>query len=231
MKKLKNLMLTLLLVTCFVMALPMVGSAATKYYVTKTAVNLRSGAGTKYSRVILLPKAAVVKVTSTSNSKWYKVQYQNNNQQKFNGYIYKSYLQSASKYVTTAAVNLRSGTGTGTSKVTTIPKKATVIITDTYTGEWYKAVYFTSGGKVYRGYVHQNYLKPSGAKTGSYKTTDNVFMHKNPSISSVSVIVVPKGKTVTVKNISHGKWYYCTYKASNGKTYKGYISNVCLKKK
>ena len=231
MKKARSLVITLLLMFAFVMAVPVTGSAASKYYVTTTAVNLRSGASTRSGRVLLLPKEAAVKYLGKSGSNWYKVEYQNNNQQKFRGYIYKSYLTTAKIYKTSASLNIRRGTSTNTSVVATVPKGGKVIIVNTYTGAWYKTVYFAPNGRVYRGYTHQSYLRRDGAKTGNYKTTDSVYMHRKPSMSSSSVIVVPKGKTVKVTNISNGKWYYCSYKASNGRTSTGYISNVCLKKK
>ena len=143
----------------------------------------------------------------------------------------KSHLGHAKTYITSASLNIRRGTSTNTPIVKTIPKGGKAIIVNTYTGEWYKTVYFAPNGKVYRGYTHQRYLRREGAKKGAYKTTDSVYMHRSPSMSSSSVIVVPKGKTVNVTNLSNGKWYYCSYKASNGRTYKGYVSNVCLKKK
>lgn len=231
MKKARSLVITLLLMFAFVMAVPVIGSAAGRYYVTTTDVNLRSGASTRSGRVLLLPKEAAVKYLGKSGNNWYRVEYQNNNQQKFRGYIYKTYLQYAKSYITSAKLNIRRGTSSNTSVVATVPKGGKVIIVNTYTGAWYKTVYYAPNGKIYRGYTYQSYLRREGAKKGAYKTTDAVYMHRSPSMSSSSVIVVPKGKTVNVTNLSNGKWYYCSYKASNGRTYKGYVSNVCLKKK
>lgn len=231
MRKARSLVITMLLMFVFMLAVPVTGSAASKFYVTTTTVNLRKGASTKSARVLELPREAVVKYLGKSGSNWYKVEYQNNRQQKFRGYIYKKYLQYAKTYITSASLNIRKGTSTRTSVVKTIPKGGRVIIVNTYTGAWYKSVYFASNGRVYRGYTYQRYLRREGAGKGAYKTTDSVYMHRSPSMSSSSVIVVPKGKTVNVTNLSNGKWYYCSYKASNGRTYKGYVSNVCLKKK
>ena len=79
--------------------------------------------------------------------------------------------------------------------------------------------------------LRSNYLRKDGAKKGNYITTDDVYMHRKPSMTSTNMLVVPKGRTVKVTKMTNGKWYYCTYKSSKGRTYKGYISNVCLKKK
>ena len=75
MKKARSLVITLLLMFAFVMAVPVTGSAASKYYVTTTAVNLRSGASTRSGRVLLLPKEAAVKYLGKSGSHWYTVAY------------------------------------------------------------------------------------------------------------------------------------------------------------
>ena len=186
MKKWKKALLTLALLISFVIAVPVTGLAAAKYYAT---VNVRSGPGTNYRRVLLLPEKEAVKVTG-STKYWYKVEYQNYYQQKYRGYISKNYLKSADIYKTSASLNLRRGTSTNTGKAATIPKGAKVSITDTYTGDWYRTVYYAS-----------------------------------------NILVVPKGRTVKVTKMTNGKWYYCTYKSSKGRTYKGYISNVCLRKK
>ena len=115
----KNMLLTLVLIVCFALAVPVTGSAAVKYYVTTATVNVRSGPGTNYRRVLLLPEKEAVKVTG-STKYWYKVEYQNYYQQKYRGYISKSYLKSADIYKTSAGLNLRRGTSTNTGKVATI---------------------------------------------------------------------------------------------------------------
>ena len=51
MKKWKKALLTLALLISFVIAVPVTGLAAAKYYVTTATVNVRSGPGTNYRRV------------------------------------------------------------------------------------------------------------------------------------------------------------------------------------
>lgn len=225
MKNCKNFfkaaVLSMLLVLCF----PVIASAA-NYYVTTTTVNLRAKAGTQYERVLELPKECVVDVKSKANKNWYRVEYKNNAQQVFRGYIYSKYLAKADVYKTTCNLYMRkSPSGTAVVK---IPKGSDVIVVNTYTGLWYKSVYFNKKNKVYRGYTYQDHLTKKGAKKGTYVTTDSVYMHTEPNITSASVIVVPKGKKVTVVNIKHGKWYQAKYRV-NGKTYIGYISNLILR--
>ena len=69
---------------------------------------------------------------------------------------------------------------------------------------------------------------PTTTTTKTMKTTGNVYMRNGAGITYGAILVIPKGKTVTVKSskkASNGKlWYYVTY---NGKT--GYVSSAYLK--
>lgn len=134
MKKARSLVITMLLMFVFALAIPVTSSAA-RIYVTTATVNLRRGASTKYCKSLGTSRMeAVVKYLGKSGKNWYKVEYQNNNQQKFRGYIYKKYLQYAKTYITSASLNIRRGTSTNTPVVKTIPKGGKAIIVNTYTG-------------------------------------------------------------------------------------------------
>ncbi|MCC8064904.1 MAG: SH3 domain-containing protein, partial [Clostridiales bacterium] len=102
-------------------------SASAETATTTAALNLRSGAGTSYSVVTVLPKGATVTVLSKTNSAWYQVSYTNSAGTKWTGYASASYLKLSSSSgstnesdsgastetaTTTAALNLRSGAGT-----------------------------------------------------------------------------------------------------------------------
>ena len=63
-------------------------SVSVKAKVTGSVVYMRAGAGTKYSPVTMLSKGTVVKVLSTSNSKWWKVSYGS-----YTGYMSSRYLK------------------------------------------------------------------------------------------------------------------------------------------
>ncbi|MCC8099777.1 MAG: SH3 domain-containing protein, partial [Clostridiales bacterium] len=60
---------------------------------TACALNLRSGAGTSYSVVKVLPKGAAVTVLDKSNSSWYKVSYTDASGKSWTGYASARYLQ------------------------------------------------------------------------------------------------------------------------------------------
>lgn len=129
------------------------------------SLNLRSGPGTGYSKVASIPANAELTITGIENG-WYKTSYNGNE-----GYVSSDYitLSTSSSAETTAtepidttrtgipntdgsSLNLRSGPGTGYSKVASIPSSAVLTITDEESG-WYKTSY---NGKT--GYVSADYI-------------------------------------------------------------------------
>jgi uncharacterized protein YraI len=149
-------------------------STATSYTGTvvncTTAVNVRSGPGTSYSKVGTAKKGA----TYTVKKKYYTADW---HQISYNGktaYIHKSYLSvkavtskgtatptpsTATSYTgtvvnCTTAVNVRSGPGTSYSKVGTAKKGATYTVKKKYyTADWHQISY---NGKT--AYIHKQYL-------------------------------------------------------------------------
>ncbi|MGP5397411.1 SH3 domain-containing protein [Arthrobacter rhombi] len=132
--------------------------------VTKANLNMRSGAGTKYKSVLVIPKNAKVAVASTAKS-WAKVTYQGKK-----GYVAASYLKTVAPAkapvrkpakapaksvtkVTKANLNMRSGAGTKYKSVLVIPKNAKVAVAST-AKSWAKVTY-----KGKKGYVAASYLK------------------------------------------------------------------------
>lgn len=69
---------------------------------------------------------------------------------------------------------------------------------------------------------------------GTYKTTGNLNMRAGAGTSNTILTVIPKGDTVTCygyyTNVNNTKWYYVTYKSSNGVRFTGYVSSEYLKK-
>lgn len=129
------------------------------------SLNLRSGPGTSYSKVASIPANAILTITGIENG-WYKTSYNGSE-----GYVSSDYitLSTSSSAETTAteptnttrtgilntngsSLNLRSGPGTGYSKVASIPAGAVLTITAEESG-WYKTSY---NGKT--GYVSADYI-------------------------------------------------------------------------
>lgn len=62
-------------------------------YKATTSVYMRKSASASSSIVMVVPEGVKVSVTSTANSKWYKVSYTNSKGNTYTGYIYSKYLK------------------------------------------------------------------------------------------------------------------------------------------
>lgn len=119
-------------------------------------LNMRTGAGTSYGVITVIPNGSKVEVLESSNG-WDKVVYNGNT-----GYASSTYLSAQAE--TTAPVaptlyksakynlNMRTGPGTGYARVLTIPAGGQVQVLET-SGGWDKIVY--SG---YTGWASSEYL-------------------------------------------------------------------------
>ena len=207
---------------------------------TTAALNMRSGAGTDYSKIMTMPKGAEVIVQSTSNG-WSKIVYNNTV-----GYASAQYLSSTSEVsgsfgtgtISGSDVRMRSGAGTSYSIIGTYDKGTQMKITGA-SGNWYAVSY---GGKT--GYVSADYMtlsagapsadtsKPAPAPsptptpapapvTGGFKGAvigTGVRMRSQPNTNSSVLGYYSNGVTMTVLGSVDG-WYKASY---NGKT--GYVS-------
>ena len=170
-------------------------SQGTTQYVNSTSgLNVRSGAGTTYSKLGTLEYKEKVTVLSTSNG-WAKINYTGQT-----GYVSSSYLQTTVpggttsennnssttttvKYVNaTSGLNVRSGAGTSYSKIGSLDYKEKVTVLSTSNG-WAKINY-----KGQAGYVSSSYLQ-STVPSGS---TSNSGSNNSVSASASSVIAYAK---------------------------------------
>ncbi|MCI1858245.1 MAG: SH3 domain-containing protein [Sporolactobacillus sp.] len=194
-------------------------------YVTATALNVRTGPGTKYKRVKVLRHNAKVTVTST-RSGWYGIKDGGKKRYVSAKYIKKGNPPAAKKpakkssfksfagYVTATALNVRTGPGTKYQRVKTLRRNAKVTVTNTRSG-WYG---IKDGGKTR--YVSAKYIKkgnppPAAKKTTSKSVTtpldyspvktfqayigyDNLKVYQNPTVKSTVVAVLREKTKVTV---------------------------------
>lgn len=191
-------------------------SASVINYKTKTNLNLRSGASTKYKTLVTIPKNKEVTYVSKSGS-WYKVKYGSKT-----GYVSSSYLTKVTTKVTTKApspkvsktatpvktytvtanLNLRKGASTKYSTLLSIPKgKAVTYISKS--GSWSKVKY---GSKT--GYVSSKYLKavvpksaPKIASTPSKPVVEPVV--KAPQTPKAPPIQTTKGQ-ININSTKYG---------------------------
>ena len=152
-------------------------TSTTTKIVTATNLNVRSGAGTKYSIIGSLKKGTSVSVISESNG-WSKINYNGKT-----GYVSSKYLAyntssnnnssnetvKYKKIVTATSLNFRNGPSTTSSKIGSIKEGSEVGVISESNG-WSKISY---NGKI--GYVSSKYL---GDKTTSSSSTSSEKVEK-----------------------------------------------------
>lgn len=208
--------------TIFFAGQPAVTAYAATTAKTTTAVYMRKGATTSSKSILVVPSGKEVTVLDTSNTKWYKVKYNNKT-----GYIYTKYLKNT---VTTetlkTAVNLRKSMSTANSKniIRVLPKGAKVTILSKEKNNWYKVSWNNYKGYIKGGYfMTSSSAKPAETIKEKRVAKTAVNFRKSNSTSSKILGVIQKGKTVYELQLVSGGWSKVEY---NGKV--GYVMRKYL---
>jgi peptidoglycan/xylan/chitin deacetylase (PgdA/CDA1 family) len=190
-------------------------SAETK--VTTANLNLRTGPGTAYAVITVIPKGAEVSVDSYSGN-WAHATYGS-----YVGYASNTYLASLSggtAMVTTANLNFRTGPGTGYSIIMVIPKGSQVMV-DSTSGGWAHASY---SGRT--GYLSMTYLSGSLPDTGgayTRYTTADLNLRSGPGTGYAILAVIPRGTELTITSSGNG-WAVTSYGGRSGYVSTAYLS-------
>ncbi|MBR1820656.1 MAG: SH3 domain-containing protein [Clostridia bacterium] len=146
---------------------------------------------------------------------------------------------SGSYYCTANRVNLRSGPSSSYASEAKLMKGDVVTYISKSNG-WYKVSYYSKkSNSVIEGYVYRKYLSsvaPTSTKSSSskssislstnYKTTVNLRVRSEPSITSGYVRAkLKKGTKVSVVK-QKKSWVYVTYKGGSGWVSAKYLSKV-----
>ncbi|MCR5826017.1 MAG: SH3 domain-containing protein [Oscillospiraceae bacterium] len=216
--------------------------------ITGDVVNARSGPGTGYSRVELLAKGKQVTILAEDGN-WFKIAWNNST-----GYVYKSYVSASNSGSTAAAssatpnatitggnINVRTGPGTGYSRITVVGTGKRVAVLET-SGNWYKIGFDGKTGYIISSYVIRDdaaatqsaaaTAAPAPAATTPTATTaapaaavegnatvkgGNINVRSGPGTGYSRVAIVGTGKRVTLLSEAGG-WCQIGF---DGKT--GYI--------
>lgn len=208
--------------------------------VTTNVLNVRSGAGTSYSKIGSLKKGDAFTVTGSakdkSGVKWYKFKYSSNK----TGYVSSKFVDiklptvtnvsnlKGTVNVSSGTLNVRSGPGSGYSKLGSLAKGNTFVITGKAkdsSGKWWYRLTFS--GK--NGYVSSSYVKTTSTASAVTSVTntkgtvntksDPLTIRSGPGSNYSSLGTLAKGKTFTITGKakdSSGVWWY-QFKF-NGKT-------------
>ncbi|WP_434796452.1 SH3 domain-containing protein [Terrisporobacter vanillatitrophus] len=163
--------------------------------VTASRVNIRSGAGTKYSIVDTVIKGTKFKYISRCSNGWYKVEYKGRTRYITDKYTKISGLASTSDSikkvgkVTASALNVRSGASTKYSVKKTIKMNSVVGVISSYSNGWSKVKLSSST----TGYVCTKYLKVYAGDSSdikvSYKTASSSSSNKPSSSSKLDTVL------------------------------------------
>lgn len=219
-----------------------VGEKAT---VTADVLNVRSGAGTGYSKIGTVKKGYTFTVTGSANDKsgvkWYKFNFNSRT-----GYVTSQYVNIKSNSVislsnTTGTVkegplNVRSGPGTSYKSLGTLTQGKSFSVTgkvQNSAGVWWYRLSFN--GKT--GYVHSKYVTIKTTSSNVIKvlkntkgtvTTNSLNVRSGPGTAYAKLGAFAKGKTFTVtgkiKDNSGAWWYRLTYSGKTGYVHSNYVT-------
>lgn len=158
----------LILLLCVVMLTMAAGAVSQGGVTTRTAVNVRTGAGTSNSIIATVP-AGTTLISGGQVNGWYKVVYNGTV-----GYVSGDYVTPSNSVsgnfgtgtVVASAVNLRSGPSTSSGVITTLNKGATMSVIGV-SGEWYHVNYNGT-----QAYINSAYVGLSGASAPSQGNTN-----------------------------------------------------------
>ncbi|WP_411730926.1 SH3 domain-containing protein [Paeniglutamicibacter sp.] len=206
---------------------PVIQSVKKTTYTTKAKVVARKAVDAKSAAAVSIPAKKNVSVDAKSGS-WLRVNYAGktgwvpSNQL----VVYKApakpkapVIQSVKKttYTTKAKVVARKAVDAKSAAVVSIPVKKNVSV-DAKSGSWLRVKY---AGKT--GWVPAKQLSLYKAPAKTKTTTDRLNLRAGTSTSTRSLLVIPKGKKLTVK-ATRGSWTQTSY---SGKT--GWVSSRYLR--
>ena len=202
------------------------------------SLNLRSGAGTNFSVILVMPGGSTVTITGALQNGFYPVRYGSTN-----GFASATYLQvggtpssptptATAPAIDTAtvfdgALNLRSGPGTSYSVLAVMPGGSTVSITGSLINGFYPVRYNGIDGFASATYLQlgsQPTATPTTQPTETAWTTANVNLRSGPGTNFSSLTVVPNGAAVTVTGSLTSSFYPVTYNGTAGYISATYIT-------
>jgi uncharacterized protein YraI len=199
------------------------------------AVNLRSGPGTNYGVIRVIPEGAAVEVTGAAEAGFYPVTYNGSS-----GYASADYLSSGgggntssggptgTRYVTGGALNFRSGPSTGDSVIGVLPNGAAVQLTGEQANGFARVTYNGRSGWAFAAYLGTNGGNAGGdtsgggtavgdSVTGSARVDSGALnLRRGPGTSYGVILVMPGGASVELMGSAQGGFYPIRYNGTKG---------------
>lgn len=205
---------------------------------TTTGVHLRSGKGTNYNSLGVIPGGTAITVTDKSDV-WYAVTVNGKS-----GYMYSEYIKltgtgssdnntssgntdGSASAQTNEDVHLREGRGTNYRSLGVIANGTAITVTDTSVSDWYGV---TVNGK--SGYMFSEYITMNGSNSGStdssassdtMRTTAYLNLRAGTGTDTNVLTVIPEGASVTVLEKTTSEWYKVSYGSRTGYVFTEYL--------
>jgi uncharacterized protein YraI len=201
---------------------------------TTASLNMRSGPGTGYSIIRVLPAGTTVSLTGQRSGEFVSIAYSSSY-----GWVSERYLTgggasaapapqpepapAVGTATTTAALHLRSGPGSWNASLTVMPSGATVSVTGTARDGWLPITYNGISGWSASQYLRTGSApapapapEPAPPTSSSMVTTANLNMRSGPSLSNAVVTVIPAGSSVSVTGGAQSGFLPVIYSGSSG---------------
>jgi uncharacterized protein YraI len=211
-----------------------VAAAAAGFYSTTDYVNFRTGPGTDYGVIRVLPPQSPLQAVGPESGAFLKMSNQGTI-----GWVHRDFVTSGNGgssdmpvslgYKTTSAyVNMRSGPGTGYSVIRTLPQGTTVEVFDNFQGNFQRVGYAQQ-----LGWVSLDYLSGgggdgggSGQPIGQLRVTSALNLRLSASMSGGVIKVMPAGTMVwPTDQVSNGFRYVNLVDGSaSGWAYDAYLA-------
>ena len=195
---------------------------------TTTSLNLRSGPGTSYAVILVMPQGADVLTVGGFENGYAKVKYQHNV-----GWAYGGYLASSrptnpgdnpnviGSAVATVSLNLRAGPGTNHQVLRVIPQGGWVEMTDFAAGGYRMVIFDGTEGWAADQYLDRN----GGGQPGwTLTATTNLNLRAGPSTSDTVLLVIPAGGTVSATDQLANGYRQVVYNNTSGWAYDTYLA-------
>ncbi|TCN24135.1 SH3 domain-containing protein [Mesobacillus foraminis] len=203
-----------------------VEAAEVTYTVNATNLNVRSGAGTNYSKIGSLPNGSKIQVIQKLNNGWYKISYKGRT-----GYVSGTYVKtsgsssaSASIYTVTADIlNVRSGAGTNYARIGQL-KQGTILKGIQKAGNgWYRISF---QGKT--GYVSGDYVRTANSETATSTTykvnATGLNVRTGPGTQYKRIGLLKNGSVLNVIHRESNGWYKISYNGRNAYVSGDYVT-------
>lgn len=221
--------------------------------VTTTSLNLRTGPGTSYPVMVVMPISAQVTLTGKTSNGFQSLTYSG-----FNGWASAAYLKvqgatpqnppvqpapsAAGTATTTDALNLRAGAGTSFTVVTVMPRGASVTLTGRSANGFYQLSW---NGQT--GWASGQYLKlrspipgptppaqtppppppttqPPASPRGTAVTTDALNLRAGASTTQRVIAVMPAKSPVVLTGRSQNNFLELSYSGKTGWAHRDYLA-------